>query len=208
MFLKNWASCLVLNINSQLPFYVRYSDHGLNTRPFNDRTGFNHLNTGLVRYSDPHCILKEMYRKTQERYSLPIWIQLNTTFMWWSWRHCSFLYQSVGSNHRCSQRGKISRLTPKVPWWQQKIRNRNRHCHFLQCHHCLFKYTYDLFRLKFILISQKVFPTLQIFVWLFLGSVETEVNDGSRCQWRYTAIVLAAIKHTKAVTTTTSVWWQ
>ena len=36
--------------------FVRYSDHGLNTGPFNDRTGFNHSNTGLVRYSDPHCI--------------------------------------------------------------------------------------------------------------------------------------------------------
>ena len=25
---------------------------------FDDRTGFNHSNTGLVRYSDPHCNLK------------------------------------------------------------------------------------------------------------------------------------------------------
>ena len=49
--------------------FVQYSSHGLNTgkksiiqmpnnRPFNNRTIFNHLNTGLVRYSDPHCIAK------------------------------------------------------------------------------------------------------------------------------------------------------
>ena len=28
-----------------------------NNRPFDDRTVFNHLNTGLIRYSNPHCIL-------------------------------------------------------------------------------------------------------------------------------------------------------
>ena len=27
----------------------------LNNGPFNDWTTLNHLNTGLVRYSDPHC---------------------------------------------------------------------------------------------------------------------------------------------------------
>ena len=31
--------------------------HGLNNVPFDDRTVFNHLNTGLVRYSDPYCKL-------------------------------------------------------------------------------------------------------------------------------------------------------
>ena len=36
---------------------VRYSDGGLNKEPFHDRTALNHLNTQLVRYSDPHCIL-------------------------------------------------------------------------------------------------------------------------------------------------------
>ena len=34
--------------------FVCYLDHGLNTGPFNDQTGFNHLNTGLVQYSDPY----------------------------------------------------------------------------------------------------------------------------------------------------------
>ena len=35
---------------------VHYSGHGLNNEPFNDPTVLNHLNTELVRYSDPHCI--------------------------------------------------------------------------------------------------------------------------------------------------------
>ena len=34
---------------------VRYSNGGLNNGPFDDRTVCVHLNTGLVRYSDPHC---------------------------------------------------------------------------------------------------------------------------------------------------------
>ena len=34
---------------------VRYSGHGLNNGPFDDRTNLDHLNTELVRYSDPRC---------------------------------------------------------------------------------------------------------------------------------------------------------
>ena len=37
---------------------VRYSNGGLNKEPFDKRTVFNHSNTKLVRYSDPHCIAK------------------------------------------------------------------------------------------------------------------------------------------------------
>ena len=37
---------------------VRYSSHGLNNEPFNEQTILDHLNTELVCYSDPHCILK------------------------------------------------------------------------------------------------------------------------------------------------------
>ena len=46
---------------SQTPFdlnndlFVRYSGHGLNNEPFDERTVLDHLNTKLVRYSDPHC---------------------------------------------------------------------------------------------------------------------------------------------------------
>ena len=40
---------------------VRYSDGDLNSRPFDDRTVFDHLNTGQVRYWDCHgmceCLL-------------------------------------------------------------------------------------------------------------------------------------------------------
>ena len=36
--------------------FVCYSNGGLNKRPFNDRTGPHDLNTGLVWYSDPHCM--------------------------------------------------------------------------------------------------------------------------------------------------------
>ena len=36
--------------------FVLYSSHGLNNEPFNDWTVFNHLNTELVCYSDPHFI--------------------------------------------------------------------------------------------------------------------------------------------------------
>ena len=35
---------------------VQYSDHCLNNRPFDYQTTFDHLNTKLVRYSDPYCI--------------------------------------------------------------------------------------------------------------------------------------------------------
>ena len=38
--------------NSQL--LVRYSGHFWNNGPFAHRTNLDHLNTGLVRYSDPH----------------------------------------------------------------------------------------------------------------------------------------------------------
>ena len=37
---------------------VRHSGHGLNNRPFHNRKCLDHSNTGLVRYSDPHCIYK------------------------------------------------------------------------------------------------------------------------------------------------------
>ena len=36
--------------------FVCYSDSGLNGRPFGYRTGLDHLNNGLVCYSDPHQI--------------------------------------------------------------------------------------------------------------------------------------------------------
>ena len=35
--------------------FVRYSNGGLNNGPLNYRTDPHDLNTGLVRYSDPHC---------------------------------------------------------------------------------------------------------------------------------------------------------
>ena len=35
-------------------FIIQYSDHHLNTRPFDYQTTFGHSNTRLVRYSDPH----------------------------------------------------------------------------------------------------------------------------------------------------------
>ena len=40
-------------LNNEL--LVRYSGHGLNNEPFGNRTILDHLNTELVRYSDPHC---------------------------------------------------------------------------------------------------------------------------------------------------------
>ena len=42
------------DLNSEL--IVRYLDGDLNTRPFDDRTGFNHSNTELFQNSNPHCI--------------------------------------------------------------------------------------------------------------------------------------------------------
>ena len=54
------------DLNSKL--FVRYSSHGLNTKilvcysghglnnePLYEQTILDHLNTELVRYSDPHC---------------------------------------------------------------------------------------------------------------------------------------------------------
>ena len=41
------------HLNSEL--LVRYSRHGLNNWPFNERTVLDHLNTQIVRYSDPNC---------------------------------------------------------------------------------------------------------------------------------------------------------
>ena len=38
---------------------VRYLTHGLNNRPFGERTVLDHLNTKLVHYSDPHYTLVE-----------------------------------------------------------------------------------------------------------------------------------------------------
>ena len=42
------------DLNNEL--LVRYSGHGLNNEPFEERTVLDHSNTELVRYSDPHCI--------------------------------------------------------------------------------------------------------------------------------------------------------
>ena len=41
-----------------MPDIVCYSSHGLNKEPFNNQTTFDHLNTELVRYSDPQCTIK------------------------------------------------------------------------------------------------------------------------------------------------------
>ena len=38
-------------------FSVRFSDHHLNTGPFDNQTQIYHLNTRLVRYSDGYCFL-------------------------------------------------------------------------------------------------------------------------------------------------------
>ena len=37
---------------------VHYSDHFLNSRPFDYQTTFDHLNTRLVWYSDPYCSIQ------------------------------------------------------------------------------------------------------------------------------------------------------
>ena len=42
--------------NSKL--LVCYSRHGLNNGPFNEQNVLNHLNTEIVHYSDPHCIVE------------------------------------------------------------------------------------------------------------------------------------------------------
>ena len=41
-------------------YKVRYSGHGLNSKPFDNRTNPHDLNTKLVSYSDPYCILKNI----------------------------------------------------------------------------------------------------------------------------------------------------
>ena len=60
---ENWTICPVFrcpvtvcysDIDLNTRQFVRYSDHGLNTGPFNVRTGLNPSNTELVRYLDPH----------------------------------------------------------------------------------------------------------------------------------------------------------
>ena len=43
-----WITDLCVN-----RLFVWYSGHSLNNRPFNYRTCLDHLNTGLVHYSDP-----------------------------------------------------------------------------------------------------------------------------------------------------------
>ena len=59
-------------------FSVRFSDHHLNTKPFDNQTQIYHLNTKLVQYSDgycigpvrksdPHCVLNQIYLSQQER---------------------------------------------------------------------------------------------------------------------------------------------
>ena len=46
----------IYDLNSEL--LVCYLSHDLNNEPFNEQTILDHLNTELVCYSDPHCILK------------------------------------------------------------------------------------------------------------------------------------------------------
>ena len=45
-----------MNAN-ELQELVRYSGHGLNNEPLDERTVLDYWNTKLVRYSDPNCIL-------------------------------------------------------------------------------------------------------------------------------------------------------
>ena len=48
----NYSTCV---LNSKL--LVLYWCQGLNNEPIDEQTTLNHLNTGLVYYIDPHCIL-------------------------------------------------------------------------------------------------------------------------------------------------------
>ena len=49
-------NCVQLSKTSFIRTFSPVLKCHLNTRPFGNRTGFEHLNTGLVQYSDAHCI--------------------------------------------------------------------------------------------------------------------------------------------------------
>ena len=71
--------------------FVRYSGHGLNNRPFDDRTCLDHLNTRLVRYSDPHCIW--MVRSMMApKIWLPFKVQTIKKLARWSIIHKPYLF--------------------------------------------------------------------------------------------------------------------
>ena len=44
-------------LDYKLAFSVQFSDHHLNTRPFDNRTKIYYPNTRLVQYSDGYCIM-------------------------------------------------------------------------------------------------------------------------------------------------------
>ena len=55
------SHCVTRSLNVifclRCPVAVHYSNGDLNSGPFDDPTVFDHLNTGRVCYSDPHCIM-------------------------------------------------------------------------------------------------------------------------------------------------------
>ena len=56
-YLTVWVSgILIPNIlDHKQAFLIRFSDHHLNTKSFDNQTQFYHLNTGLVQYLDGYC---------------------------------------------------------------------------------------------------------------------------------------------------------
>ena len=75
---------------------VRYSNGIQNNGPFGDRTTFDHSNTRLVRYSDPHCITKKGFWEINFKNELSKPVNNNimkVTYLIFSWSSKSNLKQ-------------------------------------------------------------------------------------------------------------------
>ena len=55
-FFRSWLEYWTKSSLFRCPAIVRYSSHGLNIKPLKDCADFNHSNTWIVCYSDPHCM--------------------------------------------------------------------------------------------------------------------------------------------------------
>ena len=68
-------------------FLVRFSDHHLDTGPFDNWTQIYHLNIGLVRYSDGYCIVKSTRHNHHEVHETGLY------------QSCLNLFQQLWSTH-------------------------------------------------------------------------------------------------------------
>ena len=149
------------DLNSEL--LVRYSDGGLNKEPFNDRTALNHLNTELVRYSDPHCIRSNVLTLSTQVINVINVTELIVVYLdqlWGAactWKLVEILFSAV-FNLFCSFQTFFSDFMPEITKKLVK----------LNVFFSYFAYSSKLGDMQKLVDSLRVYPKIVFFGWFLL----------------------------------------